>query len=87
MLNRPQQVLQQNLSMTKRNKKNNRDIRNYARYSGLAFEMLGIIFLGTFAGVKIDARMSNDIPVFTIILSLFSVVAALYIVLKDLIKK
>lgn len=72
----------------RKNKKNkNSGIRNYAKYSSLAFEMLGIIFLGTIAGVKLDEKFSQDFPLFTIILSPLSVIIALYLVLRDFIKK
>jgi F0F1-type ATP synthase assembly protein I len=69
----------------KRNKHNNNN-RNYAKYSGIAFEMLGIIFLGTLAGYKLDEHTAMEFPIFTLCLSLLSVFAALYVVLKDFIK-
>jgi len=62
-----------------------KNIRKYARYSGLAFEMLGIIALGVFAGYKIDTSRQKEFPLFTVILSLFAVFAALYVVIKNVI--
>jgi F0F1-type ATP synthase assembly protein I len=59
-------------------------INGFARYSGLAFEMLGIIALGTWGGYNLDAWF-NTKPLLTAILSLLSVFFALYIVLKDFI--
>ncbi|MCK9206942.1 MAG: AtpZ/AtpI family protein [Salinivirgaceae bacterium] len=58
----------------------------FARYSGLAFEMLGIIFLGTFGGHKIDEHRGTGFPLWTLILSLLSIAIAMYVVLKDLIR-
>ncbi len=55
-----------------------------ARYSGLVFEMLGIIALGTFLGTKIDSNRNSGFPIWTIVLSLLSISIALYVVLKDL---
>ena len=74
--------------MTRKNRETKKStLRYFARYSGLAFEMLGIIFLGTFAGVKLDEKRAGEFPLFTIILSLFSVFVSLYLVLKSLLRK
>ena len=66
-------------------KKNN--LNSYAKYSSIALQMLVIILLGVFGGVKLDEWLNLSIPVFTVILSLLSVVLAIYTVTKDLIKK
>ena len=72
----------------KKNPKNpsNKGIRDFARYSGMAFQMIGIILLTTWGGVKLDELLKFETPVFTIILSLLGVFAALYTVLRDFIK-
>ncbi len=57
---------------------------HFARYSGLAFEMLGIIALGSWGGYKLDEYLANEFPIWTVVLSLLSVFASLYLVLKDL---
>ena len=59
------------------NLKNN--LNNYAKYSGVAFEMLGIIVLGVWGGIKLDARLDTK-PLFTIVLSLGAVAAAMYMI-------
>lgn len=64
----------------------NKNINKYARYSGLAFEMLGIIVFGVFVGHKLDQKRQAEFPLFTVILSLLAVFAALYLVIKDVIK-
>ncbi|HNQ12140.1 MAG TPA: AtpZ/AtpI family protein [Bacteroidia bacterium] len=58
----------------------------YARYSAMGIQMAAIIFLLTFFGVKCDQWLSMSFPLFTIVFSLLSVVAALYVTLKDLFK-
>jgi F0F1-type ATP synthase assembly protein I len=68
------------------NKPNNR-LKDYAKYSSLAFQMMSIIVIGTFAGLKIDQNTNFKFPLFTIILSLGSVFTAIYIGIKDFIKK
>jgi len=64
----------------------NKGIRDFARYSGMAFQMIGIILVTTWGGIKLDKLMDFDKPVFTIILSLLGVFAAIYTVVKDFIK-
>jgi F0F1-type ATP synthase assembly protein I len=61
-------------------------LNNYAKYSGLAIQMGVIIGGGCYGGVKLDEYFKNITPVFTIILSLLSIVLAMYVVLKDFIK-
>ncbi|MEI6436439.1 MAG: AtpZ/AtpI family protein [Bacteroidota bacterium] len=63
-----------------------KNFNDYARYSGMAFQMLAIILLGVFAGWKADQWL-NSKPVFTVILSLISVVLAIYFVTRDLLRK
>lgn len=48
--------------------------------------MGAIIGLSAWGGQKLDAYFKNIQPVFTIILSLLGIAAALYLVLKDFIK-
>jgi len=64
-----------------------KQLRWYARYSSLAFQMMAIIGLGVFGGVKLDQWLELKFPVFTLILSVVSVFAAIYTAVKDLIRK
>lgn len=59
----------------------------FAKYSGMAFQMFAIIFITAWGGSKLDKLADNKTPVFTIILSLLGVFAAIYTVLKDFIRK
>jgi F0F1-type ATP synthase assembly protein I len=72
----------------KKSQKNlqNKGIRDFARYSGLAFQMIGIILITVWGGVKLDKLTGWNTPVFTIVLSLLGVFAAIYIAIKDFIK-
>ncbi len=63
-----------------------RFLNNYGRYSSIAFQMLAIILLGVFGGFKLDQWIHTK-PVFTIVLSIGSVILAIYTVTKDLLKK
>jgi len=55
----------------------------YAKFSGVPFQMIAIIGLGTYGGVKLDEKYPNEHSLFTIILSLTSVAIAMYYVIKQ----
>ncbi|HNP97678.1 MAG TPA: AtpZ/AtpI family protein [Bacteroidia bacterium] len=57
------------------------------RYASMATQMLVIIGLGVWGGVKLDAYLGWKTPVCTLVLSLLSVAAAIYLSIKDFIKK
>jgi F0F1-type ATP synthase assembly protein I len=78
---------EQELSKKKSQKKlQNKGIHDFARYSGLAFQMIGIILITVWGGVKLDKLTGWKTPVFTIVLSLLGVFAAIYTAIKDFIK-
>jgi len=70
--------------MSKQKEKNK--LKAYAKYSNMGFQMVAIIGLGVFGGVKLDELISWKFPIFTIILALLSVTLAIYISIKDLLK-
>jgi F0F1-type ATP synthase assembly protein I len=61
-------------------------LNNYVRYTNIAFQMAAIILAGVFGGYKLDQWLHLK-PLLTIILSVTSVVLAIYVVTKDLLKK
>ncbi|MCD4790074.1 MAG: AtpZ/AtpI family protein [Bacteroidales bacterium] len=71
----------------KKNDQKKNYLNDYAKYSSIALQMLVIILLGVFGGVKLDEWLNLQFPVFTVILSLLSVTIAIYSVVKDLLKK
>jgi F0F1-type ATP synthase assembly protein I len=74
--------------LKKKNQKSpeNKGINDFARYSGIAFQMVAIILLTTWGGIKLDDLTGTKTPVFTIVLSLLGVFAAIYTAVKDFIK-
>jgi ATP synthase protein I len=74
--------------LKKKNRKNlgNKGVNDFARYSGMAFQMLAIILVTTWGGIKLDHLTGTKTPVFTIILSLLGVFAAIYTAVKDFLK-
>jgi F0F1-type ATP synthase assembly protein I len=80
--------LSQNQKNRKKQEKNpeNKGLQQFGKYSGMAFQMLAIILVLTWCGIKLDKVLGLEKPVFTAILSLLGVFAAIYTVLKDFIK-
>ncbi|MGK7395669.1 MAG: AtpZ/AtpI family protein [Candidatus Cyclobacteriaceae bacterium M3_2C_046] len=66
------------------NQKESNQIREYLKYSGLAFQMVAMILLALWAGMKIDQWMQWKFPLFTIVFILVAIVATLIVVIKNL---
>ncbi|MEA3443639.1 MAG: AtpZ/AtpI family protein [Bacteroidota bacterium] len=66
--------------------KKKKQLNNYARYSGLGFQMLAIILAGVFGGIKLDEFLAWGFPVFTIVFSLLAVFLSIYYAVKDFLK-
>jgi Putative F0F1-ATPase subunit Ca2+/Mg2+ transporter len=59
-------------------------LNNYAKYSGLAFQMGFVIFLAAYAGKKLDAYFGLITPWCTIVLSLLAIFGVLYSTIQQL---
>jgi ATP synthase protein I len=68
------------------NDKENNGLNNYARYSGIGVQMVVIILITVWGGIKLDKLFLLETPVFTIVLSLLGVAAAIYTAIKDFIR-
>jgi F0F1-type ATP synthase assembly protein I len=67
-------------------RKNKNKIDSFIRYSSLAFEMMGMIGIGTFLGYKIDQAMDNNFKWFTLFLMVFSVIGTVIYTIRKLLK-
>lgn len=67
--------------------KQKKQTSSIAKYSGLAFQMIAIILLVLYGGIKLDEYLERDFPLFTIIGAFLGVILSLYFALKDLLKK
>ncbi len=63
-----------------------RSLSNYAKYSSLAFQMVAIILIGVFGGIKLDQWLATGFPVFTVVLSLLATALAVYYGIKDFLR-
>ncbi len=69
------------------NQKSKKQLNDYAKYSGMAFQMVIIMLLGVFGGIKLDAWVTKfEFPLFTLLLTIFAVNLAIYLSIKDFIK-
>ena len=57
--------------------------RTFAKYSGIAFQMLAIIGLSTWLGTWLDGHYQTSNPWFTISLMLLGLLVALYQVIRS----
>lgn len=57
--------------------------KSFAEYSGIAFQMLGTIGLGVYAGLKLDEWRHSQ-PLWTIVLSMTAIGASLYLFIRSL---
>lgn len=57
-------------------------LNSYARYSNMAFQMVVIIALGVFGGIKVDQWLDSK-PWFTLVCTIAGVGIALYIAIKE----
>jgi ATP synthase protein I len=67
-------------------KTENSPVNAYAKYTGLGIQMIAIILLSVWGGIKLDELLAFKTPVFTIVFSLLGVFAAIYTAVKDFIK-
>jgi F0F1-type ATP synthase assembly protein I len=59
-------------------KKQKKQIDDFIRYSSLAFEMIAIMGIGVWVGIKLDQWLKLSFPAFTLALMILSVVGAIY---------
>ena len=62
-----------------------KQMRQYAKFSGIAMQMGVIIFIGAYTGQWLDEKYGMEKKIYTMVLTLVSVVVALYLVLKQVI--
>lgn len=66
------------------NNSSGKKISGLVRYSGMAMQMLGTILVFTYGGYRLDEWQQNKIPVWTLILSLLSIAASLYLLITGI---
>lgn len=67
--------------------RNKRYLKDYARYSNLAFKLIAVILAAFFFGRKVDQWLPVGFPLFTLIFSVSGLVVMLLFLVRDLTKK
>ncbi|MCZ6901021.1 MAG: AtpZ/AtpI family protein [Bacteroidetes bacterium] len=57
---------------------------NFLKYTGLAFQMLLVIGIATWGGWELDQYLGFEFPLFTLLLSITSIVGLIYKLIKSL---
>lgn len=72
----------------KTSKTNNKSqLKQYAKYSHIGFQMVAIVVVAVLGGLKLDEWVSSlEFPLFTLVLSILGVVLAVYFAIKDFIR-
>lgn len=66
-------------------RKKNKPFNSYARFSGIAIQMIAIILVGTFVGVKLDEKHPNKHNLYTLGFTLSSVIISIVYVIRRII--
>lgn len=69
----------------KENQKPEKQLNTYARFSGLAVQMVAIIGVGTFIGYKLDENYPNERNLFTLFGALSSVITSIIYIIRRII--
>lgn len=75
------------MAATPGNEKKEGGVKPYLKYSGLAFQMIGVMVLAAWLGMKLDEHFATQNPWFTIVLLVVAVVASMVLVIVSLNKK
>jgi F0F1-type ATP synthase assembly protein I len=68
---------------TNQNKVTN-PLKQYARYTGIAFQMMAVMALSAWLGWKLDQWMELSFPIFTLVLTIATVALVLYKIIRSL---
>jgi F0F1-type ATP synthase assembly protein I len=66
--------------------KEKRILRDYARYSNLAFKLIAVILAAFFFGWQLDKWIGIGFPLFTLMFSVGALFVMIYLLIKDLSK-
>ncbi|MGB3150846.1 MAG: AtpZ/AtpI family protein [Maribacter sp.] len=69
--------------MSQQKPRKGRNLNSYARYTGVVFQMMAIIVVGTFIGIKLDEKFPNENNWFTISLAFSAVILSVIVVIRN----
>ncbi|GJM27414.1 MAG: hypothetical protein DHS20C17_00490 [Cyclobacteriaceae bacterium] len=59
-------------------------LKQYARYTGIAFQMMAVMAISAWLGYKVDQQLNFQFPVFTLVFILIAIGLILYKLVKSL---
>ncbi len=68
---------------TNHNKATN-PLKQYAKYSGIAFQMMAVMALSAWFGWKLDQKLTLQFPIFTLLFIISALVLLLYKLIRSL---
>jgi len=68
----------------KKKQEEKQPLNAYVKYSSLAFQMIAIITIFSFIGVKVDENQEMSTPIYTAAFSLVGVIISFVIIFKSL---
>ncbi len=68
-----------------KSEKKDNQLNSYAKYSGIVIQMIAVIGIGTYIGVKLDEKFPNEHNLYTIGLSLASVIGSMVLAIRQII--
>ena len=64
--------------------RNSNPLKQYARYTGIAFQMMAIMAFSAWLGYKLDERLNFQFPLFTLVFVITALGLLLYKIVKSL---
>jgi hypothetical protein len=65
---------------------NKKPLKDYLKYSGMGFQLIGALLLGAWVGDYIDTKMENQTPIATLTCLLVMLSATLYLIIRQISK-
>ena len=59
-------------------------LKQYAKYTGIAFQMVAIMAVSTWLGLKVDALLNLQFPLFTLIFIITALGLLLYKIIRSI---
>jgi len=72
--------------LSKQENSSKNKLSSYAKFSALGIQMAAIIAIFTYLGTYLDKKNPNQLPWWTIGLSLFGVFSALFLVIREVLR-
>ncbi|MEQ9437646.1 MAG: AtpZ/AtpI family protein [Cyclobacteriaceae bacterium] len=54
------------------------------KYSGLAFQMIAVMGLAVWGGMRLDDHLQNRFPIFVVIFGMLAFAVSLYVIIRGL---